>query len=199
MLMANIGLKDNCELIVIGASTGGPSVLEYILTNMEPLPNVAIVIVQHMPEIFTQSFVKRLSRITNHNITQINQDEEILKGHVYMIPGDYNAIIVEEGGKKFAKLNKDSLYSSCKPSIDLVMITAAEIYKERLAGIILSGMGEDGMLGAMEISKYGGRVYAQDPEEATISSMPKTVIDVGIVDDILTKDKIVEKIKKLSI
>jgi two-component system, chemotaxis family, protein-glutamate methylesterase/glutaminase len=169
------------EIVVIGASTGGPKALITILSALPHRISPAILIVQHMDPQFLISFVERLQWATSLNVT-LAEDLEIIKsGHVYVAPGGCNTIIVRKGLDRMIRLQAKTAESDLSPSIDQAMISAAG-YNGNALGVLLTGMGSDGALGMKAIKDAGGSTMAEDQSTCVIFGMPKAAIELGCVD-----------------
>lgn len=173
------------KIIVVGASTGGPQTLELVLPSLPSDFSIPILIVQHMPNRF---FSESLSRHLNKNcllkVNVASDNETISAPTVYLAPGGSH-LRVENRTIFLTKVSPDTL----SPSIDMAMQSIAKVYQENSIGIILSGIGDDGLEGMRSIKKAGGRTIVQD-ESALIFGMPKVVIDAGLADKVLPAEEI---------
>jgi two-component system, chemotaxis family, protein-glutamate methylesterase/glutaminase len=183
------------KVIVIGASTGGPPVIEDILMALSSDLPAAILVAQHMPEFFISKFSNRLNNLSQLKIKQAEDGDKIRNGEVLVVPCDFK---IKGGSKKFISIEKDSGYDGANPSINNAMMSVVKEYKDKTIGIILTGMGEDGKEGMKEIKKFGGYTIAQDPKTAAINSMPEAVIEAGLADKVLSPAKIIGKIVELT-
>lgn len=184
------------RVVVIGASTGGPSILEKIINNLSSDIKVAVVIAQHMPQVFVKTFVERLNRMAEIEVTQAYPDWELKPGVVYFVPGDCNIrfkrLKVGNTEKVVFDCFKDEGYKKViYPSIDKLFISAAEHYGKGTLGIVLSGMGFDGREGACAIKRVDGKVIIQDKESSLIYGMPGEVKKTGCFDESLTPEEII--------
>ncbi|MGY6562576.1 MAG: chemotaxis-specific protein-glutamate methyltransferase CheB [Luteibaculaceae bacterium] len=173
------------QLLVIGASTGGSSAVEKVLNTLPsnfPLP---IIIVQHMPPNFTESFAKRLNVNLPFNVRVAKCFEPVEPNNVYIMPGTDNVELVKEAGtvkfnftnKKFAAFNH--------PSIDCMFLSVAEIYEQKAIGVILTGMGKDGADGLLALKKKQALTLAQDEETSVVFGMPKACAENGSTETLL--------------
>jgi len=165
-------------VVVIAASTGGPDALPELLSRLPrgfPLP---ILVVQHMPPVFTRLFAKRLDGRLPLPVAEATDGAEALPGRVYVAPGDYH---LEVRGRRVV-LHQAPPVHSCRPAADLLFYSAAEEYGPAAVGVVLSGMGRDGYAGAVEIRRHGGRVFAQDPKSCAVFGMPRHVIEAGLAE-----------------
>ena len=171
--------KEN--LIVIGASTGGPPAIEKILKSL-PENTPSLLIVQHMPPGFTRSFARRLSTLCSFEVKEAEEGDYITWGKALVAPGGYHMIVRED---KTVHLVDPPLVHGIKPSVDYAMKTAAEVFRSKTIGVLLTGMGRDGVFGMMEIKRYGGKTIAQDEASCAVFGMPKAAIEAGCVDEVL--------------
>lgn len=175
------------KVIVIGSSTGGPPLVEDILGSLPAGLNATVIVAQHMPTYFISRFAERLDKITALRVTEAKDGDFMTEGKIFIVPAGYDFEILEN---KKIKLNPIGNPEGAKPSIDVTMQAIAKIYKDKVVGVILSGMGEDGLLGIKAIKEAGGWAIAQDPETAVISSMPKAIIEANLSNEILPPEKI---------
>ena len=172
------------EIIVIGASTGGPQTLEAILYSLPANLPVPVIIVQHLPtRFFTESLAEHLNKVTDLEVKVAENGEVIQPGKAYLAPAGFQMTFKGKDKKVNISLTK-ALSNSLTPSIDIVMESVAKVYAESSLGIILTGMGCDGREGMRAIKEAGGKTIVQD-ESSLIFGMPKAVIEAGIADDVL--------------
>lgn len=179
--------KKAYDAIVIGASAGGLSVMTRILQDLPagfPLP---VIVVQHRSKDERSLLEELLQQKCRVRIKQADEKESIEKGIVYFAPPDYHLLI--EGDRTFS-LSFDAPVNYSRPSIDVLFETAADVYKERLLGIILTGANSDGAGGIRKIGMQGGTTIAQSPETADYPEMPKAAINTGYVRYIMSPDEI---------
>lgn len=172
------------KLCVIGCSTGGPKALTEVFSNVSKL-NESILVVQHMPAFFTKTLAKRLDDITPFLVKEAEDNEEIKRGVAYIAPGDFHMELQRQGDKTFIKLNKGPTLHGCRPAVDYLFRSASSIFKEKLLGCVLTGMGKDGLGGCESIKALGGKVYVESEETCTIYGMPKQVVERKLHDKIL--------------
>ena len=179
------------EIIVIGASTGGPQTLEVILFSLPVSLPLPIIIVQHFPTLFfTESLAKYLNKVTDLEV-KVAEDVEVLEaGKVYLAPAGFQMTLKRSNKKVITSLAKAPPHS-LSPSIDIVMESVAKVYAENSLGIILSGLGCDGREGMRAIKEAGGKTMVQD-ESSLIFGMPKAVIQAGLADEVLPVDVIAD-------
>lgn len=173
------GLEQAC--IAIGISTGGPPALTTILPRIEP-PTPPIVIVQHMPAQFTLPFAKRLDGICPLEVRQAEEGDVLQPNQVYLAPGGMHLELVRRGSRVLVKLQDGDPVSSHRPSVDVMMISAANAYRHRCLGVIMTGMGSDGVEGCRAIRNAGGTVLGQDAATSDVYGMNKAAFVQGYVD-----------------
>lgn len=183
------------EIILIGASTGGPRALNKILLSLDKKINLPIVIVQHMPIGFTKSFAERLNKIFyNYTVIEAQDGMPIEKNTIYIAK---SGIHLEISEKKRIKFDNSNPIWGVKPAVDKLFISASKVYRQKILACILTGMGKDGAEGVKGVKECGGTTIAESRETCLIYGMPKAAIETGKIDFILKIDEIGEKIKKL--
>ncbi len=189
------------KIVVIGASTGGPQMLEMLLTSLPSDFSAPIIIGQHIPSrFFTESLAEHLNRNSELPVRVAGNNEILESGAAYLIPSGFSLALKGRMGvnKETTEVSislSEAVSGILSPSIDEIMKSVALIYKENTVGIILSGMGNDGVRGMTEIKKYGGKTIVQD-ESSLIFGMPKAVIDAGVADRVLPADQIAGAIEE---
>lgn len=184
-------------LIVIGSSTGGPPALERVLKEIANPCRVPILIAQHMPPVFTASLAKRLKDVTGVVAAEGVDGEELLANRIYVAPGDFHMAIAKRGTKHFISLNKAPQRNSVRPAVDVLFETAAEHFEHRVMAFVLTGMGEDGLIGAREIKKKGGGVMIQDKASCVVFGMPGAIYAEDVFDSVGGLDEINGVIKRM--
>lgn len=182
--------SDFKKIIIIGSSTGGPQSLDQIIPIIPKGIPTPIIIVQHMPEGFTQKFAERLNSISEISVKEAEDGEELKSGVCYVAKGDHHLVLKKEKNKTIITLNQQERMLGVRPCINITMESASKIYKSKTIGVILTGMGSDGTIGAKKIKEAGGTIIVQTPETAIISSMPKSVVEKKYCDEIVDLDKI---------
>lgn len=178
------------QIIVIGSSTGGPTVLEKIFAGIVAPLSCPILIAQHMPPIFTASFAERLSKISGIPVTEACHGDVLEKNHVYIAPGDYHLRLQGTRDKTTLSLDQGPLIHSVRPSVDPLFQTAAELFGPHCLAFILTGMGADGRDGATAVKQRGGAVVIQNKESCVVFGMPGAVSEIGAFDRIETPEAI---------
>lgn len=178
------------EIVVIAASTGGPNALSAVVPALPgdfPLP---VVIVQHMPPIFTELFAKRLDEISALTVREAAEATELMPGHVYIAPGGKHLELSKGLRTVTLKLTEDPPENSCRPAADVLFRSAVRIYGGAVLGVVLTGMGQDGLRGCQGIIEAGGRVLAQDQASSVVWGMPGAVTQAGLPEQVLALDQV---------
>jgi two-component system, chemotaxis family, protein-glutamate methylesterase/glutaminase len=193
--IVNRGIK-NAEIVGIGISTGGPKALSQMMPRIPGDINVPILIVQHMPPIFTQSLAKSLDVKCTIKVKEAADGETIQPNVAFIAPGGKQMKIVAgmDGKERIIRITEDPPENSCKPSVDYLFRSIAQHYVGRSAGVIMTGMGSDGFSGLSLMKRNGATIIAQDEASCTVFGMPKKPIDSGIVDVIAPLDHIASEI-----
>jgi two-component system chemotaxis response regulator CheB len=182
------------EAIVIGVSSGGMNAMKIMFSLLPKNFNIPIIIVQHIGARSDGHFIHLLNKQSNLSIKEADEKEKIEKGTVYIAPPNYHLMI--ERDKTFS-LSIDERVNYARPSIDVLFESAADAYKDKLIGVILTGSSSDGSLGFKKIKEYGGLTIAQDPKTAESSFMPASAIAVVQMDFILSLDEIIMLLIKI--
>ncbi len=174
------------EVVVIGASTGGPTAIEEIITVLPENLTVPVLIVQHMPANFISPFVERLNDISPLEIHVARQGVEPFPGEILVAPGDGNMIVERKKTGKVVIGFSDAVYREYNnPSINALMLSVAKVYGEKAMGVILTGMGKDGVDGLLSIRKAGGMTIGQDKSSSVIYGMPRVAFEKGAVENVM--------------
>ncbi|WP_290816106.1 chemotaxis-specific protein-glutamate methyltransferase CheB [Halovivax sp.] len=175
--------------VIVGASTGGPRILERLLATLPRALEAKIVIVQHMPAEFTRRFADRLDATSEYDVREAGEDDLVGGGEAVVAPGGSHLEIAENvDGEIRVELDDGERIHGVRPSIDVTMRTAAETVSDPLAGVVLTGMGRDGAAGIEAIAAAGGRTFAQDERSSPVFGIPQKAIETGAVDEIAPAD-----------
>jgi two-component system chemotaxis response regulator CheB len=185
------------KLVVIGASTGGPPVIEEIMSNLPLSAQFKVAIVQHMPKGFTERFARRLDSVSEYAVIEAEDGSLLRSGMALVAPGDYHMVLEKKNDIR-VRLNKDSPINNVRPSVEPTLISASRIDGPNTIAVILTGMGKDGQIGVQFVKKSGGKVIAQSKESSIVFGMPKRAIETGCVDLIADIHEIVDGIIKLA-
>ncbi len=178
------------RIIAIGASTGGTIALEKILGELDPNSTPGIVVVQHMPEKFTENFAKRLDQISPLQIKEAIDSERIFPGCVYIAPGNKHLQIRRSGTQFFTEVSDGPLVNRHRPSVDVLFRSVAREAGKNAVGVIMTGMGDDGASGLLEMKRAGAYTIAQSEDTCVVFGMPKEAIRRGAVDAVLPLETI---------
>jgi two-component system, chemotaxis family, protein-glutamate methylesterase/glutaminase len=177
------------RVVVIGASIGGPEALSFVLRKISRLP-VPIVLVQHMPPVFTQQFANRLNLVCASTVLESAGGEELLPGHVYVAPGDHHLELRSTVRGACTALQDGPPVNFSRPSVDTLFRSAAEVYGGDLLAVVLTGMGTDGRGGSEAVVAAGGTVLAQNEASSLVWGMPGSVVKAGFAHRVLPLDEI---------
>jgi two-component system chemotaxis response regulator CheB len=180
------------KLIVIGASTGGTEAIKEILVKL-PADAPGVLVTQHMPEHFTKSFADRLNSLCKISVKEAEHNERILPGHAYIAPGNSHLLIKRSGARYMVELNQGSLVNRHRPSVDVLFRSAANVAGANALGIILTGMGKDGVQGMLELKQAGAYTIAQNEASCVVFGMPKEAIAAGGVREVLALQDIAQR------
>jgi len=185
-------LKAKSEIVAIGISTGGPNALAKMMPMLPPDIGVPILIVQHMPPIFTASLAKSLNAKCSLRVVEATDGQLLSINTALIAPGGKQMKIAADSDEKnrIIRITDDPPENSCKPSVDYLFRSVAEHYAERATGVIMTGMGSDGTKGVEILKKNGSFIIAQDEGSCTVFGMPKDVIESNLADVVLPLDKI---------
>ncbi len=183
------------EIVVIGISTGGPKALAMVVPEIPADINVPILIVQHMPPLFTQSLAKSLDSRSALRVKEAQNEDMLTPNTIFIAPGGKQMRVAKrETGAKILRICDDPPENSCKPSVDYLFRSIAEHFGEKATGIIMTGMGSDGSLGIEAMRAKGAFIIAQDEASCTVFGMPKKPIESGLVDVISPLENIAAEI-----
>ena len=183
------------EMVVcIGASTGGTEALREVLEAL-PANSPGIVIVQHMPESFTRAFAKRLNGLCAVDVKEAEDGDTVMRGHVLIAPGGLRHTLLERQGARYVVSVKEGpLVSRHRPSVDVLFRSAARNAGSNAVGIIMTGMGDDGARGLLEMKQAGARTFAQDEATSVVFGMPKEAIARGAADKVIPLGQIAREL-----
>lgn len=184
------------KVIAIGASTGGTEAIKKVLEKL-PSNTPGIVIAQHMPPGFTRVFAERLNEICSMEVKEAENHDRIMTGRVLIAPGDFHMRILRSGGIYKVLCEKGEKVNGHRPSVDVLMLSVAQYAGRNSFGIILTGMGNDGAKGLLEMKRSGSQTIVQDRETSIVYGMPKVAYELGASDNILPLDEIPSKLINL--
>ena len=172
------------KVVVIGASTGGTEALRELLEALPP-DTPGIVIVQHMPEVFTRAFASRLDSICQISVKEAETNDSVLRGRALIAPGNHHLLLKRSGARYFVEIKDGPLVCRHRPSVDVLFRSAARYAGANAVGVILTGMGDDGARGMQEMKEAGAATIAQDEATCVVFGMPNEAIKRGAVDTVL--------------
>jgi two-component system chemotaxis response regulator CheB len=175
------------KVVAVGASTGGTEALGDFLEAM-PHDAPGIVIVQHMPEHFTRAFSNRLDGLCRMSVKEAEDHDTIIRGRALIAPGNHHLLIKRSGARYYVEIKDGPLVSRHRPSVDVLFRSAARYAGKNCIGILMTGMGDDGARGMLELKQAGALTIAQDEESCVVFGMPKEAIRLGAVDHVLPLD-----------
>jgi two-component system chemotaxis response regulator CheB len=177
------------KVVVVGASTGGTEALREFLQDL-PVDSPGIVIVQHMPEHFTSAFAARLNDLCAIRIKEAANGDSVVRGQALIAPGNRHCLLRRTGARYHVEIKDGPLVSRHRPSVDVLFRSAARYAGSNAIGIIMTGMGDDGAQGMLELKQSGAFTIAQDEESCVVFGMPKEAIKLGAVDSVVPLDRI---------
>jgi len=186
------------RVLVIGSSTGGPQALNAIVSQIgSVLDRAPVLITQHMPPTFTTILAEHLARLTKRPAREAVEGEEVNAGTIYLAPGGRHMSVVRRDGIAVIALDDGPLVNFCKPAVDPLFSSAAEVWGPKVLGLVLTGMGSDGLRGAQAIAAAGGSILAQDEPTSVVWGMPGQVANAGLCSAVLPLDEIASRLTRL--
>ncbi len=185
---------ERVDVVAIGVSTGGPNALTVLLRELPADLSVPIVIVQHMPPMFTKLLAEQLSSKCQIPVNEAVPGVVLEPGHAWIAPGDFHLIVQRDQAVVRLATHQASPENSCRPSVDVLFHSVAEVYGAKAIAVILTGMGQDGLRGCQCIREAGGQVLAQDKASSVVWGMPSFVVNAGLADQIVTLDQMANEI-----
>lgn len=182
--------RQRIDVVAIGISTGGPNALIEMIPTLPKNFPVPIVIVQHMPEMFTKLLADRLNEKSAIQVSEAGSGIELRPGHALVAPGGFHMTLVRKGNIVETVLNKDAPENSCRPAVDVLFRSVADIYGANTLAVVMTGMGQDGLLGGHKISEAGGQIIAQDKASCVVWGMPGAVAGAGLAEELLPLNRI---------
>ncbi len=184
------------RVVAIGASTGGTEALRVVLEAL-PEDSSGIVVVQHMPEGFTRAFAERLDRLCRINVKEAENDDTVLRGRALIAPGNRHVLLKRSGARYYVEVKDGPLVCRHRPSVDVLFRSTARYAGRNAMGIIMTGMGDDGAQGMLEMKNTGAYTIAQDEASCVVYGMPREAVRVGAVDQVIPLEQIARRIVQL--
>ncbi len=182
-------IKTTEKVIAVGASTGGTDALRVFLEAL-PADSPGIVIVQHMPELFTKSFAERLNNICKISVKEAEDGDSVIRGRALIAPGNKHTLLNRSGAKYYVEVKNGPLVNRHRPSVDVLFRSTAKYAGNNSVGIIMTGMGDDGAKGLLEMKEAGAFTIAQNEETSVVFGMPREAIKLNAAQKILPIEKI---------
>lgn len=191
---AGVRARQRIEILALGVSTGGPNALAELMPSIPADFPVPIVIVQHMPPVFTRLLADRLNANAAIAISEAAAGAELMPGTAWIAPGDFHMVLENSAGGARIALNQDAPENSCRPAVDPLFRSVVKVYGGAALGVILTGMGQDGLKGCQSICEAGGQVIAQDEASSVVWGMPGFVARAGLAEKVLPLSQIAGEI-----
>jgi two-component system chemotaxis response regulator CheB len=183
-LPATKKIQRRIDVVAIGTSTGGPNALAVLVGQLPAELPVPIVLVQHMPKLFTRLLAERLTAHSKVLVCEGESGQALQPGKVWIAPGDFHMTVARRDGDIVIELNQGAAEHSCRPAVDVLFRSVARTFGPHALAVVLTGMGSDGALGAKAIRDAGGEVLVQDEASSVVWGMPGAVVAAGQADDI---------------
>lgn len=191
---ANAAMVETTDkVVVVGASTGGTEAIRVFLEAMPP-DAPGIVIVQHMPEHFTKSFANRLDSLCKMSVKEAQNNDTVMTGRVLIAPGNYHTLLKRSGARYYVEIKEGPLVSRHRPSVDVLFRSTARYAGPNAVGVIMTGMGDDGARGLLEMKEAGAYTFGQDEATCVVYGMPQEAVKRGAVDKVLPLESLADKV-----
>jgi two-component system chemotaxis response regulator CheB len=186
--------QQRIDILAIGTSTGGPNALAAVIPNLPADFPVPVVVVQHMPPVFTRLLAERLDSTSPLSVCEGEAGIPLEPGKVWIAPGDHHLIVARKVGGVVLDLNQDARENSCRPAVDVLFRSVAKTYGPNVLAVVMTGMGSDGAIGAKNIHDAGGTILVQDEASSVVWGMPGAVVSAGAADSICPLELIGQQI-----
>jgi len=187
---------ERIDVVGIGVSTGGPNALAVVLSRLARDFPVPIVVVQHMPPVFTRLLAERLSDSTPLRVREASPGGVLAPGTVWLARGDYHLVVARDDKRLQVSLSQGPRENSCRPSVDVLFHSLADVFGARTLAVVLTGMGRDGLRGCQEIRDAGGQVIVQDEATSVVWGMPGFVANAGLAQAVLPLQEVAGEIER---
>jgi two-component system, chemotaxis family, protein-glutamate methylesterase/glutaminase len=195
---ANKTRKHSAQCVAIGSSTGGPNALMTVLKSLPSSFPVPILVVQHMPPVFTKQLANRLDQNCELQVVEAQPGLILKPGLVAIAPGDFHMTVKRKGTEVVVDTNQCMPENSCRPAVDVLFRSVADVYGPGVVSVVLTGMGQDGKRGAEQINDLGGWVIAQDEETSVVWGMPRAVTEAGCANEVLPLNSISDQLRRIT-
>lgn len=190
-------VRKRARVLVVGSSTGGPEALSRVLPLLPATLGVPVLVVQHMPPVFTTQFAARLDRLCALRVVEAEDGVLLAPGTVHIAPGDFHLTAVASGAGVRTRLTQEAPENFCRPAVDVLFRSAVTAYDGAVLSVVLTGMGHDGRAGAGLVRAAGGRVVAQDQATSVVWGMPGAVASAGYADEVLPLPEVASAVQRL--
>jgi two-component system, chemotaxis family, protein-glutamate methylesterase/glutaminase len=187
-------VSQRVDIVAIGVSTGGPQALAALLPQLPTAFPVPIVVVQHMPAMFTKLLAERLATQSTIKVSEGVVGGILTAGKAWVAPGDYHMVLERKGTAICLRMHQGPPENSCRPAVDVLFRSVAEMYGPHVLGVVLTGMGQDGLRGCEAIKAAGGQIVVQDEASSVVWGMPGFVARAGLADTILPLNRLATEI-----
>ncbi|HCF30265.1 MAG TPA: chemotaxis response regulator protein-glutamate methylesterase, partial [Cyanobacteria bacterium UBA11049] len=185
---------ERVDIVAIGVSTGGPNALAALLSELPAEFPVPIAIVQHMPPMFTKLLAERLASKCEIRVDEAFAGALLEPGRAWIAPGNFHAIVERDGQVVRIGINQEPPENSCRPSVDVLFRSIAQVYGAKALAVVLTGMGQDGLRGCECIREVGGQILVQDRASSVVWGMPGFVANAGLADRVISLDQMAGEI-----
>lgn len=174
-----------CDVVAIGCSTGGPNALAELFQQLPGDLRVPLVVTQHMPPVFTGLLARRLDALSGLEVLEAEDGMALRPGRAVIAPGDHHLLLAKRGTEVVARLDQGPPESSCRPAVDPMFRSVATLFGAGALGVVLTGMGHDGQVGARWLKEAGGHVFVQDAATSVVWGMPGSIAEADLADAVL--------------
>jgi two-component system chemotaxis response regulator CheB len=185
------------EVLLIGCSTGGPDALSRVLEELPATLPVPVLVVQHMPPLFTAMFAERLDRVSPLRVREAGAGDVVAPGEVLVAPGGHHLVLERSAGVVRAVIDDGEPENFCRPAVDTLFRSAAQVYGGKAVALVLTGMGHDGLAGCRLLADQGARIVVQDEATSVVWGMPGAVAGAGLAHEVLPLEAIAGKLAAL--
>jgi two-component system chemotaxis response regulator CheB len=182
--------EERIDIVAIGVSTGGPNALADLIPTLPRELPVPLVIVQHMPPVFTCLLAERLAAKSQIGVEEGRPGAVLKPGCAYIAPGDYHMVVASDHQQVMLRTYQGPPENSCRPAVDVLFRSVAEVYKPHALAVVMTGMGQDGLRGCEYIREAGGQILAQDQATSVVWGMPGFVANAGLADKVLPLEQL---------
>ncbi len=190
--------RSRVDAVVIGSSTGGPNALAEVIARLPANLRVPVLVAQHMPPVYTTYLAQRLDSLSELSVREAVDGESVLPGHVYVAPGDHHLTVRASAADVVVALTQTAPVNHCRPSVDVLFESAADVWGRHTLAVVLTGMGHDGRDGSARLRSAGGQVVVQDEATSVVWGMPGSVHAAGLADEVLPVDRIAGAVLRIT-